>query len=252
MSMLIRLYPRAWRDRYEAEVLDLLMLRGGSVRVALDLVRGAIDAHLHPQSGPPVLWTHRLPGLFSLLAGLSLSLAVLGISFRAGPDWGAAGNFMGVGVMLMLVSLPGDYLARQGRRLVVAGGVFGACVVAANLLGPGVSSSLFGSVAVLLVICGILATAALRAGIAARGRWILVAAGVILPLLLVAGVTLVRESTGVALVDIAASTTALFGLPYGLAWLLVGLRMTVRGSPTKVDQPSPATPGNLVELEIPT
>ncbi len=181
-----------------------------------------------------------------------MSLAVIGISFPAGADWGAAESFLGVGVILMLVSLPGDYLASQGRQFVVAGCVFGACVVAANLLGRGISSSLFGSVAVLLVICGILATAALRAGIAARGRWILVVAAVILPLLLVAGVTLVRESRGVALVDIAASTTALFGLPYGLAWVVVGLRMTVRDSQTLVDQPSPATPGNLVELEIPT
>lgn len=54
MSMLIRLYPRAWRDRYEAEMVDLLAERSVSVRDVVDLVRGAGDAHLHPQAGPTI------------------------------------------------------------------------------------------------------------------------------------------------------------------------------------------------------
>ena len=48
MSMLIRLYPQAWRDRYEAEILDLLEQRTVSLSASVDLIRGAADAHLHP------------------------------------------------------------------------------------------------------------------------------------------------------------------------------------------------------------
>jgi len=49
MSRLLSLYPRAWRDRYEAEVGDLVAARPMSFRDNIDLVRGAVDAWLHPQ-----------------------------------------------------------------------------------------------------------------------------------------------------------------------------------------------------------
>jgi hypothetical protein len=49
VSRLIRLYPRAWRDRYEVELIDLVAQRPLDVRGAVDLMRGAIDAHLHPE-----------------------------------------------------------------------------------------------------------------------------------------------------------------------------------------------------------
>ena len=49
MSRLLRLYPAAWRMRYESELLDLLEARPPSVPERLDIVRGALDAHLHPQ-----------------------------------------------------------------------------------------------------------------------------------------------------------------------------------------------------------
>ena len=49
MSGLIRLYPRDWRDRYEAEFLGLVSERRQSVAERLDIIRGALDAHLHPQ-----------------------------------------------------------------------------------------------------------------------------------------------------------------------------------------------------------
>jgi hypothetical protein len=258
MSRLVRLYPGRWRERYEAEFLQLIEDRPPSLAGQLDIIRGALDARLHPQvvdaAPEPMPWTHRLPGLLSLLAGSSLCLGVLGIAFGPGPDWGAAGTFLGVAPMLMLVSLPGDYLGRQGRRVPVALGLFAGSVVTANLLGWGVPASVIWTVATLGAICGILATAALRAGIAPRGRWIAILGGVLLPMLLVAGITLVRETTGVTLVDVTASTTASFGLPYGLAWLIVGLRMTVRGSPTIIDPPidtSAVAPSGAAEVTVP-
>jgi hypothetical protein len=49
MTRLVGLYPRHWRSRYEAELLDLLHARPPSVLEQVDIVRGALDAHLHPQ-----------------------------------------------------------------------------------------------------------------------------------------------------------------------------------------------------------
>jgi hypothetical protein len=48
MTWLLRLYPRRWRRRYAAEVAEMLRDRGFSVRIAVDLVAGAIDVWLHP------------------------------------------------------------------------------------------------------------------------------------------------------------------------------------------------------------
>lgn len=54
MSRLVRLYPAAWRARYEAELQGILAEHPLTPRQRLDLVWGAIDAHLHPGlAGPP-------------------------------------------------------------------------------------------------------------------------------------------------------------------------------------------------------
>lgn len=49
MSALLRLYPRAWRERYGDELLALLEDRPPSPLDLIDLARGAFDARLHPQ-----------------------------------------------------------------------------------------------------------------------------------------------------------------------------------------------------------
>ena len=45
--VLVRLYPRAWRERYQEELTDLLEADGVDFKGAVDLVRGAWDAHVH-------------------------------------------------------------------------------------------------------------------------------------------------------------------------------------------------------------
>ena len=49
MSRLISLYPKGWRRRYEAALRTLLDDRPATLADRLDLVRGAFDAHLHPE-----------------------------------------------------------------------------------------------------------------------------------------------------------------------------------------------------------
>ena len=52
MTVLLRLYPRAWRARYETEMRELLAAQPRTLRLAIDLVAGAIDARVNPQWTP--------------------------------------------------------------------------------------------------------------------------------------------------------------------------------------------------------
>jgi hypothetical protein len=48
-QFLLRLYPRAWRERYGEELSGLVdAQRHLNIASAVDLFRGALDAHLHP------------------------------------------------------------------------------------------------------------------------------------------------------------------------------------------------------------
>ena len=50
MTWWLKLYPRAWRQRYGAELADLVASQPRSVQLAIDVLGGAIDAHLKPQA----------------------------------------------------------------------------------------------------------------------------------------------------------------------------------------------------------
>ncbi len=53
--LLLRLYPGAWRARYEEEFLLVLAARPFSVAEGIDVIRGAFDAYLHPYLGTTTL-----------------------------------------------------------------------------------------------------------------------------------------------------------------------------------------------------
>jgi hypothetical protein len=48
LALLVRFYPARWRERYGEEIADLLATELPSVHRAVDVLRGLIDAHLHP------------------------------------------------------------------------------------------------------------------------------------------------------------------------------------------------------------
>ena len=50
-KLVLRLYPRVWRARYEDEMLVVLVSRPLSLFEGIDVIRGALDAHLHPCLG---------------------------------------------------------------------------------------------------------------------------------------------------------------------------------------------------------
>ena len=49
MSWLLKLYPRAWRRRYGAEVEEIVASQPRSFQLVMDLLAGAIDARWTPQ-----------------------------------------------------------------------------------------------------------------------------------------------------------------------------------------------------------
>jgi hypothetical protein len=51
VKWLVRLYPPAWRRRYEDEFLAVLETRGVDPSVALDIARGALDAWVRGPRG---------------------------------------------------------------------------------------------------------------------------------------------------------------------------------------------------------
>jgi hypothetical protein len=54
VTWLIRLYPPGWRRRYGRELAELIAAQPMSFRTAVDLVAGAVDAWLNPQSSTTV------------------------------------------------------------------------------------------------------------------------------------------------------------------------------------------------------
>jgi hypothetical protein len=53
MSRLVDLYPRAWRARYGDELEDLVAARPPGLGGSIDLLRGVLDAHRHPELVDP-------------------------------------------------------------------------------------------------------------------------------------------------------------------------------------------------------
>ena len=224
MSGLVRLYPQAWRDRYEAEILELLAERPASLADRLDLIRGAIDAHLHPQDGWPMPWTHRLPGVVVAVTGL-LWLGAF-VSAAASVE-SLTGTLLGLGMMTMFIALPGDYLSVYKRQVGAGIGAFALALVVANVVdwpaaGPITLAALIG------LLAGTLTIVAIRSGLDTRSRWLMLAVLVVLP---------VGGSLG--LLAAGGTLGALLVLLYPVGWTLLGIRLFVRGSATIVEPPAP-------------
>jgi hypothetical protein len=138
VNRLLRLYPRAWRDRYGDElaalVADLTAERDGRFRLALDLVRGALDAHFsrrHPMRrflSDAALRRGCYDGLV-IAAVLALLVVLTNVVFPQGPNesdddpeymWQILTVYLLMGAAFMLIG------ARGARRSGTSGGGFRA------------------------------------------------------------------------------------------------------------------------------
>jgi len=200
-AALLRLYPRAWRDRYESEVLAVLADMPIDRRARVDLLRGAIDARLHAGS--------RLPAAAAFLSGATWTIAgVAVVGQPVPPDW--PGYLLEilpltiVAVAAGLVGIVGCWARRSdsagrlgtlGALLALAGHVGWAALLAATVVDAGLPQATVVCQAIALVGC------------------------------LLIGLVLVRTDDLPIGATILLSTAAmLFGWP--VAWLIFGLAWT--------------------------
>ena len=114
VGRLLRLYPRAWRDRYGAEVTHLLQHHRVTPWTALDILLGALDAHVHPELLPGRLTSmvHRIRtgeiAIFCAFVLFSLAWLPLTLVRDPLPVWEAAiGMHPELLTMLDLLDLAG-------------------------------------------------------------------------------------------------------------------------------------------------
>jgi hypothetical protein len=156
---LIRLYPSAWRRRYEAEFLALLEDRPVRHRDVPDIVLGSIDAHLSTRlpSGGAGLF-ERFTGLTAISAGVALLGAVLLLTFVPSDvyleGWGHASSIGGT--LFYPLALFGSLgiqwrqarvrpnLAWPAWMALVLGGFMGSSSVTLSMWGGGIPASDFG------------------------------------------------------------------------------------------------------------
>ena len=188
MSALVRLYPGAWRRRYGEEMEALLEARRPGARVRLDLLRGAFDAWLHPES------PSRVPAFASLVGGglwTAIAAGVLALPTQA--DWpGYVIEVVlpaAVAAMILLIATLGCVL-RTGdvggrpRGLAVVVAVVGHVAWVATLLGTliGVidSATLAAAQSLAMLGAALVGLVLLRAGDLVVGSLLLVGSTVML------------------------------------------------------------------------
>lgn len=212
-AALLRLYPRAWRARYEAEVLAVLADMNVDGRARVDLVRGAVDAHLHAGS--------RLPAAAALLSGGTWTVAgVAVVGQPVPPDWpGYLIDILPLTIVAVAAGLVGvvgcwarrsdsaGRLGTLGALFALAGHVGWAFLLAATLVQAGSPQA--------TVVCQAIALAGC----------------------LLIGLVLVRtDDVPIGAVILMATAVMLFGWPgawlaFGLAWTVVGVLLFARPEP---------------------
>jgi hypothetical protein len=205
-AALLRLYPRAWRARYESEVRAVLEARAIGTSDRIDLVRGALDAHLHPPRLSPI------PPLASVSAGALWTSAAVVLALQpVQPDWPGylidLLPLMLVGTACLVVAVIGVWL-RLGDRV----GRFDRLAIAVAI-GGHVAWAVALTAAMVRLDYGPATAAA--STVAAGGEILLAFA-------------LVRAGQGALGGLLAAAAVALL-IPAGWSWLVFGLAWSAIG-----------------------
>lgn len=232
MSRLLRLYPRAWRERYGAELASIVDARPLTLGDRFDLIRGALDAHVHPElvahapaPSQPIPLGHRLPGLLAIVGGLMWAGAFIAAGITGNDSWLQT---IGVAFLAMMISLPGAYVSQIAARV----GIGIATLVVAFAIGlalPWEAKAVPFLAILVLVGGGTLALATIRAGLGASERRMVVLLGFGLP---AAALTAIVMGVGTIQVDQGRIPQAFIVAAYGLTWAAVGVVMLLRGTPT--------------------
>jgi hypothetical protein len=114
MTWLIRLYPPAWRRRYGRELAELLAGQPRSFSAAVDLISGAVDAWLNPQSSTAASDGHVKGAGVMLPKMLQLRCAGHGANVTAADNRKAAAVVIGGTLVLVLAVMAA--IARYGKN----------------------------------------------------------------------------------------------------------------------------------------
>ena len=123
MSRLLGLYPAAWRERYGDELLVLLEDHPATVLDLLDLFRGAVDAHLHPQvrgtaatSDKELPVNQRLLGAMAAAGGIAWIIGIASIWLLPRAIDGSRDLSLAMAGMALAIAFIGVALAELGTR----------------------------------------------------------------------------------------------------------------------------------------
>jgi hypothetical protein len=233
MSGLLRLYPRPWRERYGEEFEALLADRPPTLRHRLDIVRGALDARVHPEIVDPShqvdrWWLAPLLGFAMFIVALAL-LATGPVQYDEYGSYrdGSAAALPWVVAMLLLLT----GIARTAIRApegAAATKVAGSIAVASGLLfcfspwGSLISLTFFGAIIAMMI-------GAARAGVVPA--WIPVLLGItLLPVVLAFATTLLLPWYTLREADVSP---LLILVPLGMIWPIVTLGLLVGSQPTR-------------------
>jgi hypothetical protein len=223
---LLRLYPVVWRARYGEEFAELLAARPPGLRDRLDILRGAVDARIHPQLDPNAtgeshLGHDRSIGAMLVAAGILLTMWA-GFGVLQMPRWEsgdpvASPELLSVsytsgmlGAFVLLVALV--VLAFRYDWSIGSAGA-----VAALITGVGIFlAALGGGVLALVMLAGGAVVLAWRM----RGRLL----GTVTAIALALGSTVVAAAFIVFAAGGGQDTRILSAvLAFGPMWILVGL-----------------------------
>ena len=233
MTRLVALYPRAWRDRYEVEFRGVMEARQPTVGDRLDVVRGAVDARLHPQvhgavdPRPRPSRRTRVTGALALIggAGFLAWLAFVLLYFRGWgegmPEHAEVGTALNFIASLALMSAT-IAIAATFDSVLPARGMIGATLGAFGFL----MAAFSGGVLILFAFVGVVLLA-----------WSL--SGRVIPHWLALawiGTTVLTCSAMVAFVAGNGRDVGLLalGVPFGIAWLVVGVAIALGRPPVSV------------------
>jgi hypothetical protein len=219
MNRWIRLYPVAWRARYGDELLALLEERPPTIGDRIDIVRGALDARMHPQviaadaaEGGPTL-AARFAGIAAIAGGTLWALG--GIAMNAAPVMRNVGykdstaGIITIFAGMVLVGIAG---------LVTARGVSGT-----GRAGTGSAIAMLVGAALTPLPWPIMFLGYLTGAIGATVFGVAIYRAIGRPTALLVGAA--------AIVSLFINTEdgrALLTVPYGVAWALFGLDIALR------------------------
>jgi hypothetical protein len=122
MSRLLRLYPAAWRERYGDELLALLDDHPATVSDHLDLIRGALDARVHPQvrganiPDKETTVNQRLLGVLAAVGGIVWILGFASLFFMPRDVDGFHDSTLAIIAAIFATALIGIALGELGTR----------------------------------------------------------------------------------------------------------------------------------------